>query len=224
MRHDNRPNPHRDSGPRGGVVAALLTAVLLLSATSQWLGCTPEKHYKVLSFFFDGVPDPNAPVVTDGEEGGTPGQPVARAILHKPFAENKCDACHATATGKFEDFDKADESSCAKCHEHVQTQFAVMHGPVAIGGCLFCHVPHESTIPALLVDAAPAVCMTCHDRELLPANPPDHATDRSCLECHVGHGSERRGLLRSDWVAAAGGAAPTPPPATAPSDGSGGPR
>lgn len=217
MRNDNPPIPNRDSGHRGGVVAALLGAALLLSATSQWLGCTPQKHYKVLSFFFDGVPDPNAP--PEGEldaESATSGRPVPRAILHKPFAENKCDACHTSASGRFQDFDKADDSSCAKCHEHVQTQFAVMHGPVAIGGCSFCHVPHESSIPALLIDTAPAVCLTCHDRELLPATPADHATDRSCLDCHVGHGSDKRGLLRADWSASAA------PSTTAPSVGSGG--
>lgn len=197
MRHSTRPIPNRTSGRRGGVVALAITAALLLLATSQWMGCSPERHYKTLSFFFDGVPDPNAPPsLVNGEETDATGAPIPRAFLHKPFAENRCDACHATASGRFEDFDKADDSSCAQCHPNVQTQFAVMHGPVAIGGCSFCHVPHESSIPALLVDAAPAVCMTCHDRELLPVDPPDHQTDRSCLDCHVGHGSDHRGLLR----------------------------
>src|SRR5689334_20334989 len=69
-----------------------------LAIACFWAGCTAQKKYQVLSFFFDGVPDPNAPRGASGGRG--PGeangtfQPLV-ASTHKPFVEEKCDACHA---------------------------------------------------------------------------------------------------------------------------------
>lgn len=196
MRHTNRAIPSR-CRPRSGVVAAFVGVFLLALIASQWIGCTAERRYRVLSVLFDGVPDPNAPASSgDNDEFAATGTFKRTGSVHKPFAENNCDACHASSTGKFEDFDKVEKSACAKCHKDVTTQFTYMHGPVALGECRLCHSPHESSAPHLLIDTAPALCLTCHDREFLPVEPADHQTDRNCLECHVGHGSHQRLLLR----------------------------
>src|SRR6185436_13604056 len=81
----------------GRVVA--LVAVIYCAWVAILSGCkVTDQNYEALSFFFDGVPDPNAPPVPEntGElgsiTGGGGGKTVA--FIHKPYAENKCDACH----------------------------------------------------------------------------------------------------------------------------------
>ena len=177
-------------------VAAELFCLLVLFA-----GCSSERRYKVLSFFFDGVPNPNAPAAGTQDEFAAQragGVAIPIAYTHKPYAENKCSACHENATGRFDDFQKLESSICLRCHQDVTDKYPVMHGPVAAAECNLCHVPHESSIPKLLRDTAPAVCVQCHQSELLSPEPPEHLmADKSCLECHSGHGGAKHGLLKS---------------------------
>lgn len=196
---------------RGAPVTALLIAAVFGLALWPWMGCSVQRDYKLLSFFFDGVPDPNAPAMLEDSDLPAGSAPRQVAFVHKPYAENKCDVCHGRASGRYEEFTKADMAVCTTCHEGVRTQFTHMHGPVAVGECNLCHVPHESSVPALLLDTAPAVCVRCHVPELLSSQPADHLTSRNCLECHVGHGSPKRGLLRDGWTLAT--------PTTSPADG-----
>jgi predicted CXXCH cytochrome family protein len=216
MKRPAHPNARCDQHRRRGGLVAALTALPLLVLALTWFGCrSAQQRYEVLSFFFDGVPNPNAPTGADGGEEGAGGSAgaVPVSFMHKPYQDNQCDACHGT-TGRFEEFTKADNSVCFKCHQGVQTKYANMHGPVALGECNLCHVPHESSIPALLLDTPRALCTTCHVPELLSPEPADHLTDRNCLDCHVGHGSQGRHLLRI--AAAERLPAATPSPATGP--------
>ncbi len=215
MESSNRPLEYE--GVRRGRRGMRWLMVAMCLAACMWSGCTAQRRYRVLSFFFDGVPDPNAPpgLASTGEESDTANGSVAvkRAVVyvHKPYADNECDSCHVGATGQFEDFKKLESSICMKCHSKVPTRYPVMHGPVAAVECLWCHVPHESTIKGMLKEPAPAVCMQCHDRELLSANPPEHMiADKSCLDCHLPHGGPKHKLLREDM------ALQSPAPATMP--------
>src|SRR5205814_9332256 len=133
---------------------------------------------------FDGVPDPNAPKVEATDENSRQTATGARVVsyVHKPYAENKCDACYAGNAKQYEEFQKPDPKICSTCHQKELTKFPVMHGPVAVGECLLCHAPHESSIPGMLAKPAPAVCVQCHVPELLPKNPPEHESDQSCLD------------------------------------------
>ena len=231
MKHPTRPNASDCFRRRGGLgflpatvsCLAFLTVLTTLGAATG--GCSPEKRYQVLSFFFDGVPDPNAPPVAVDDEGNPIEGPgfvggtgnFVRAVVHKPFADNDCASCHGANTGKFEDFQKVESNVCGKCHAQVATQFPVMHGPVAVGECNLCHAPHESTVKHLLKEESPAVCTQCHLPELLPAEPPDHvAATRSCLDCHMGHGGHQRGLLRADYTPGDATTRPATQPATQP--------
>jgi predicted CXXCH cytochrome family protein len=180
----------------------------LLAALAATIGgcSTAEKRYRVLSFFFDGVPDPNAPPgsasATGSGEGGTAQTVKVVSWVHKPYADGKCSECHGgnvNTTSSFESFQKVGSDVCLKCHKAELQKFTVMHGPVTAGECLLCHAPHESTVHGMLNDNAPAVCAKCHDRELLSSKPPEHQLPNSqCLQCHVGHGGPKHNLLRID--------------------------
>src|SRR5581483_12228618 len=181
----------------GGCIYLLATLLLSLS------GCTvTQKNYSALSFFFDGVPDPNAPKLPAGsnDEGNETvagnGGRLNRVFIHKPYDEGRCDACHGAAK-EFTDFTKMGSDVCLKCRQKELNKFPVMHGPVAAAECLLCHAPHESTYPKLLKEPSPQVCIQCHLPELLPQKPPEHQSEAvSCLDCHFGHGGPKHGLLR----------------------------
>ena len=183
-----------------GVGAALLVAVLLAC------GCSAESRYRTLSFFFDGVPDPNAPpgsAAARGEADEFGPTAVIKAYIHKPYAEamedsRKCGVCHEGASGGYENFQAVGSDTCLKCHKDKLTQYPVMHGPVVAVECSLCHAAHESTVPGMLNFPAPQVCVQCHDRDLLSPNPPEHlAADSKCLSCHYGHGGPQHKLLRT---------------------------
>lgn len=173
------------------LVGALACGVLL----AIWSGCSVRKHYKILSLFFDGVPDPNAPRASVLPGSSVPGQlrDSPTYSVHQPFLEEKCGDCH---TSRFR-LEAAGADVCLKCHTGATTQFPHMHGPVAASACLWCHVPHESAYAHLLKGAARAVCTECHEPSLLSAQRvPAHADQaRDCLECHAGHGGHDRYFL-----------------------------
>jgi predicted CXXCH cytochrome family protein len=177
------------------------TAIALVVGSSVlWLGCTSESRYRVLSFFFDGVPDPREQVATGGSvRGRLPGGQPMVVFSHRPFAEDKCDACHAGGvTALFRPApDTVTSDVCLRCHQDVTSQYSVMHGPVSSVECLWCHAPHEANYPWLLRQPAPDVCVQCHTTELLGPDPPDHKIATvDCFNCHVGHGAEQHGLLK----------------------------
>jgi len=177
---------------------AVLAGVVLLSL----LGCSAEKRYRVLSFFFDGVPAPGGGT-RSGEAGGK------RVVYsHRPYAEGKCGSCHPSdqidmSIGQPTSITALSSDTCLKCHEKAPREFAVMHGPVAAVQCLLCHTPHESAAPHLLTSFPPRVCVQCHAPETMLPKRPEHADEKAdCLTCHVGHGGTSHGLLRAAAAAA----------------------
>ena len=131
MSHATRANA-RLTNRRWRGSCFITTALFCLLAL--FAGCSSEKRYKVLSFFFDGVPNPNAPAAGSQDEFAsqrTGGVAVPVAYIHKPYAENKCSACHENAGGSFEDFQKLESSICLRCHQDVTDKYPIMHGPVA---------------------------------------------------------------------------------------------
>jgi predicted CXXCH cytochrome family protein len=175
-------------------------AVLYATMLWFWVGCTPTNRYKVLSFFFDGVPNPNAPaagVAAGGAGAPAAGKTVRTVYYHKPYLDNNCQACHTSAGQTFSPLGMLDSRMCLKCHQSVTRQYPVMHGPVALGDCLWCHSPHESTYAHLLKAPDPQVCVQCHERDLLPSLPAVHQDPAAgCLQCHMGHGGNAHKFLR----------------------------
>lgn len=176
--------------------------MLLAGLVMIWAGCSVEKNYALLSFFFDGVPDPNSPA--PGSGGMFARQRGVDYVIHKPFDEGQCQECHTD----FSDLGaiRGNSNVCLKCHGDVPTQFTYMHGPVAAVNCLWCHQPHQSTVKALLRQEAPALCQRCHNDRVLKVAHPDKPADAvaNCLECHDGHGGSARYFLKPD----AGSASP----------------
>ena len=183
---------------RGKVGRTWMAVAILTALAAIWTGCSAQKKYQVLSFFFDGVPDPNAPATTNpselGASGGGANALASSAFVHKPFADKTCQPCHLKEMS-IDVFHVRD--ACISCHQKVEGEFAVMHEPVTAGQCLWCHEPHKSRYAALLITVSSALCIQCHDPMTLPAEPPEHADlKRSCLDCHVAHGAATRQLLR----------------------------
>jgi len=197
-------------------------ALLLLALPALLLlGCSAQKNYKVLSFFFDGVPDPNAPPTVLVSQSGGIGGPVrlmkAKKYQHAPYAEKKCQACHTSDQKQLTSL--AAPQLCLRCHANVVNQYSVMHAPVAVAQCLWCHNPHESDQEHLLKSDVADLCLQCHDRQLLSNDNFGHRSERAlCLNCHTGHGSNQPGLLRAQTPDVAPPRSPEPVPA-APSAG-----
>jgi predicted CXXCH cytochrome family protein len=179
-----------------------LIAFLLL-LTGLWSGCgTPKERYRVLSFFFDGVPDPDAPRPA-GDSGTATGRgsgSIATPRLefgHKPFSDRQCQSCHANADGG--DLIALDHELCIKCHDKVNQFSPTQHGSAQVNACAWCHEPHESRFATLLKVNTAALCTQCHDRAFLSREPKEHLDlARSCLECHTAHGGDHKLIRKTD--------------------------
>lgn len=190
------------------------TAMLCIGV-GAFLGCSPQKRYEVLTFFFDGVPAPGGMEIRD-EQG------ALITHLHEPYAAGKCGECHGSdnlemSIARPVNIADIPSTVCLKCHQEIPDEYRLMHGPVAAAECSFCHSPHESSIPNLLKARAPAVCAQCHSAETMTADRPEHQDLKAdCLTCHIGHGSHSRGLLRVNVVPKAQPAVSTLGPTTMP--------
>lgn len=167
--------------------------------------CEEEQTYRILSFFFDGVPSPSSreeiveiqtqPLTTD-DSTGQPAlavrkiKPEPELFLHKPYKEKKCDNCHKTGYGQ-----KMTEASidilCKSCHKNFVAKRQYTHGPVAVGQCLVCHNPHRSSYDNLLIRPGQELCTFCHG-EINRENNPGHSLTESstCVSCHSPHFSD----------------------------------
>ena len=88
---------------------------------------------------------------------------------------------------------------CYQCHSNYTTTYQYVHGPVAVGQCLYCHNPHASKIKSLLIESEPQLCYRCHNQfsiELVPAHFSKRIT--MCTICHNPHASSIRTLLKAD--------------------------
>lgn len=185
--------------------------LLCLGGIGLWAGCSEQKHYRLLSFFFDGVPAPQGAVSQIGPDGKVvPGGNVV-LFQHKPYQEGTCQQCHGEPGALYE-ISALSGATCLKCHEKVPQEHVLMHGPVAASACLWCHDPHQSTERHLMRGPSASICQQCHERELLGENPPEHQSSTAdCLSCHYGHGGSGRNFLRAEKDRT------LPGPATAPS-------
>ncbi len=185
-------------------VSAVL--ILCLSGLAILSACSETTKFRVLSFFFDGVPGPGAARAAEQAIAGvaptdvpaaTPGQVVTRPAFraHPPYHEGRCGGCHDPTTGQL--FRTSEEGLCASCHGDLVRDFRYLHGPVAVSACLFCHHHHGGVFPKVLRSDPAGICFRCHQRKDLTEGE-HHATieQQACVECHDAHGGNDRFFLR----------------------------
>jgi len=168
------------------------------------VSCDDVERHKTLTFFFDGVPppgqeglrigslDPNSPELV--RTGQAPAW-----YVHEPRKD--CSICHGRR--KQRSFSSRIylkspvPKLCYHCHADYTESAPFVHGPVAVGQCLFCHNPHKSKIEHLLIAPEPGLCYQCHDIdtiELIAAHLPKQLS--SCTDCHDAHAGSAKGLLK----------------------------
>lgn len=188
----------------------LILSILLLHTWLLLAACSDTSKYRVLSFFFDGVPKPGASApggepppehtpANDSVVSVQPLEPIRRKVYsHPPYLANRCGACHSAEDGQ--PFKTAQEGLCRGCHEGVPGDVRYVHGPVNDNACLFCHHYHASAYPKVLLDEPTKLCFRCHDGADLTTGPHHETMERqSCVECHNPHGgNDRFFLVRTD--------------------------
>jgi predicted CXXCH cytochrome family protein len=180
----------------------ILCLFALLAAMAA--GCDPVTRHKVLTTIFDGVPSCAPPEeileeyyqnriaaeLEQGQTGDEAGPEVARiASYHKPFKEKKCKDCHdfTTDIGLIRPL----RELCFVCHRdflrHIKEPF--VHGPVAVGDCSACHLPHTSVNSSLLEMEKSKLCGKCHQEQRLAASMHERVMTHgmACSDCHDPH-------------------------------------
>lgn len=192
-------------------------AVVIVATMAVMAACSVEENYPTLSFFFDGVPDPNAPA----DDGTAPGQLLSEAVAaaraaslartvpvldishHRPVRDRRCHECHLIEDPRgrsglnigMPTLVAPIEELCLRCHDFSDRRY--VHGPVANGLCVRCHLAHQSIHPHLLrTDDIPSLCSSCHIDELFVTKDL-HATfgEERCTACHNPHASDHLMLL-----------------------------
>jgi predicted CXXCH cytochrome family protein len=172
----------------------LVTSLAMLALLS---GCevTPAR-YKVLSFFFDGVPNPEeikaAELREKAKREAAEGKAGTLGSQHAPYAEKKCNSCHERSTNVLV---APKEELCYRCHKF-KTENKWVHGPVVSGGCTVCHDPHSSRYRFLLVSESESFCFYCHDEKVIKEIEAHKGIDAKCTDCHNPHMSVNRYLLK----------------------------
>lgn len=192
-------------------ISISIGSVLLISLVVLVASCDETRHYEVMTFFFDGVEPPESlrvaadlvdPNLLDSAQ--QPQGPIW--YVHKPVHEppKKCNNCHSRR-GQRRPTAKAFlitpvPQLCYDCHDERLVMGPYVHGPVAVGECVFCHNPHKSQIKYLLEKGGvPQLCYSCHDKDGIELIPDHSVTElSSCMDCHYAHASLERPLLKED--------------------------
>ncbi len=184
---------------KGSIFLFVLMAVFFI------VSCSPSHRYKMLTFFFDGVPDPKSSsdlLSSDSLLKDTLLLANNSAILqasiqkmHAPYQDKQCNSCHdQTMMGKL---NQVQPGLCYECHEDFSKKFEEVHGPVGGGFCTSCHSPHMSMNEHLLSRTGQSVCLHCHESSsLLDTDSHKDIKETLCTECHDPHGGNTQFFLK----------------------------
>ncbi len=89
----------------------------------------------------------------------SPAQPM---VTHKPWAENKCKACHAITPEKRDKPPAVSLCFRQGCHETKLVDRRYRHDISVLKNCFFCHESHGAEYPKLLRSNEERICHTCH--------------------------------------------------------------
>ena len=178
----------------------------LIILVSVFGGCSSISHNKVLSFFFDGVSDPNykelnavndslSQLDSTGIAEVTERVPKPQFTYHPPYRDKECSSCHdKSSMGKFR---KPQPGLCYTCHRNFNETYDFLHGPVAAGYCASCHNQHLSKSDKLLLYKDRQLCFHCHNETIVITNKfHEKIEDANCTKCHDPHGGESRFIVK----------------------------
>lgn len=197
---------------RGRPVALFL--LVLVAGGLLLYGCNPATRHKILTTIFDGVPSQVPPqqvleeyyqqrlaaeVARKAAAGKTgDGEESVPGSRHRPYAEKKCQACHdfTSRVGLV----RPQRELCVMCHKDfiIRDKTLNVHGPVAVGDCSACHLPHTSPNKALLERNETQICSKCHQERRQAARMHDKVIARgmTCVDCHDPHYGAARYFLK----------------------------
>jgi predicted CXXCH cytochrome family protein len=141
----------------------------------------------------------------DVDNCGCHSRQAEKTFIHIPVKKGECLSCHKPSGYKHPKYkkeaflltDNGKAGLCSECHKRKNTKKYV-HPPVATGGCLDCHDPHQSDNKFQLKKAGTILCYTCHDKDKLDkAFPHLPIAEGKCLSCHDPHQSENKYLLKA---------------------------
>lgn len=178
----------------------LLLAIIII--VSQ---CSPYTGRKILTFFFDGVPNndtsqivlaDSAAADTDTTEisEGMDYQRVALRVVHYPYSERECETCHDP--NSLGSMIQPEPGLCYQCHEDLGTLYNYLHGPVEGGYCTACHHPHQADEEKLLRFTGKELCFYCHiETDVIQNEMHQDLEEMTCTDCHNPHGGEDKYIL-----------------------------
>lgn len=168
---DPRPRvPARAACGRAGVYSLLLSSVVVVSILILGTGCS---------------------------------ETLTRSYMPLFAHPGSCGQCHGSSRDRPPDGWKKPQApqdavcTTAGCHSRLDGGGAHIHGPVAIGACSSCHVPHSSTQPHLLTRDGGELCSHCHSR-LRSCPKATEPSDSRCSSCHDAHRADNSYFLRSE--------------------------
>lgn len=184
-------------------VLLMPAAVLLVT------GCDPVRRHQILVTFFNEVP--SFPPLEEycqeaqekaqqkaGRERLVQAKPAAdQSSFHPPYVEKRCSDCHEAEKTTVKGLVKPENELCFMCHPSI-IKYRYVHGPVAEGGCLGCHLPHEANHPSLLVSDSGSLCEKCHKEPRTAPAMHDRikAAGAVCPDCHDPHSGATRNFLK----------------------------
>lgn len=182
------------------LITILITGIFVIS-------CTPQEKFIILSFFFDGVPEPEIQELTSIQDSikesasinqiAVSSKKESTIIFHEPYKNKNCTNCHAE--NSMGDIKETQPGLCYNCHNNFDQIYSNLHGPIQNGYCTVCHHPHKAKNKNLLVSKGQNICFTCHDITAVNENNIHvNIEDLNCINCHNPHGGENKYNLKKN--------------------------
>ncbi len=201
------------AGKRIVLYSMILGGVFLAMA----VGCDRNARYKILTFFFEGVPPLDSDIsaaknkitktITKKNDAGSPtatvvGEKLTRLLKQKRASKHKqvrnCSRCHVGNFGSGRrELIKALPDLCYSCHTNYHDAGGYLHAPVQVGDCVACHDAHQSMYVHLQKAPLPQLCLQCHlPEDMKTIEDHEDKLESICTDCHDPHTSSMRKLLK----------------------------
>lgn len=171
--------------------------------------CRAGQGYRLLTFFFDGVPVPETDeTAVDTLKIKTENLIRSRdlteerlyaderpASVHPVYRPDSCRLCHDRNHSNR--LISPIPDLCYQCHTRFSETYTFLHGPVGAGMCASCHFPHQSPNRALLKQPEREHCLFCHQAGDVTKNiAHDTISTVACMQCHDPHGGSDVHFIR----------------------------